>query len=64
MIMNSAAYGWGRTECTAAVEEVRLDSMLARVNDCCLGDGGGVCEILEINVIFKTGVWWNVYLGI
>jgi hypothetical protein len=42
MIMNSAAYGWGRTECTAAVEEVRLDSMLARVNDCCLGDGGGV----------------------
>jgi hypothetical protein len=40
MIMNSAAYGWGRTECTAADGEIRLNSMLARVDECrvCGGD--------------------------
>ena len=38
MIMNSAAYGWGRTECTVPIGGVRFDSMLARVYEYYMGD--------------------------
>lgn len=39
MIMKSAANGCGRTDCTPAVGEICLDSMLARWDGCYLGDG-------------------------
>jgi hypothetical protein len=38
MIMNSAAYGCGRTGCALAVGEMCLDFMLARMSGCYVGD--------------------------
>lgn len=38
MIMNSAAYGWGRTECAMITGEICLDFMLARVYECWVGN--------------------------
>lgn len=34
MIMKSAAYGWGRTECAVTMGEVCLDAMLVGVYEC------------------------------
>ena len=46
MIMNIAAYGWGRTECAVTTREVCLDFMLARMYEYYMGDGK-VCECIK-----------------
>lgn len=56
MIMNRAAYGWGRTDCTPAVGEIFLDFILAQIYECYLGDDE-VCEFYR-----NMCKLWNVML--
>ena len=45
MIMNIAAYGWGRTECAVTTGEVCWDFMLALIYESYMGDDE-LCECI------------------
>jgi hypothetical protein len=50
--MNSAAYGWGRTECVVTTGGVCFDFMLARVHKYYVGEDE-VCECDEIDLRYR-----------